>query len=208
MLEGKYLSKEIEEAYNTWSLFPPLVQVSFGINKQIPSECPVKNYMTKNTKIGSTTPEFGYTIMNYSFDSTMAPDGKTVIVIRYESPWDIWKNMDAEKYSDEKENISKDAMDILEKHFPGIKEYIEVIDIATPKTDVEYTGVWKGSYEGFMPSAKNISKSFKMTLPNLNNFYMIGQWLTPGGGLPPSALSGKWVFQIICKKENREFKVN
>jgi phytoene dehydrogenase-like protein len=45
-----------------------------------------------------------------------------------------------------------------------------------------------------------------MTLPKLENFYMIGQWLFPGGGLPPSALSGKWVFQIICKKDRKEFK--
>jgi phytoene dehydrogenase-like protein len=207
MLERKYLSKEIEDAYNNWKLFEPLVQVSFGINKFIQADCPAKSFLNKNISIGSTKPETGYSIMNYSFDPTMAPEGKTTIVMRYESPWNIWKDLDKEKYDQEKKKIEKDAIEILEKLYPGIKQNIDVIDIATPKTDVEFTGVWKGSYEGFFPSVKNITKSLKMTLPNLTNFYMIGQWLTPGGGLPPSTQSGKWVFQLICKKENQEFKI-
>ena len=44
-----------------------------------------------------------------------------------------------------------------------------------------------------------------MTLPKLHNFYMCGQWLFPGGGLPPAAQSGKWVIQLICKKEHKKF---
>jgi hypothetical protein len=34
---------------------------------------------------------------------------------------------------------------------------------------------------------------------------MAGQWLFPGGGLPPSAQTGKWVVQLICKKEKQKF---
>ncbi len=65
---------------------------------------------------------------------------------------------------------------LLEKHYPGITEHIEVVDVATPRTNVRYTGVWKGSYEGFMPTSKNIMKVLDMTLPGLEHFYMIGQW--------------------------------
>jgi phytoene dehydrogenase-like protein len=178
-----------------------------GVNKEIKTEAPVVSYMVKGMKIGSTVLSTSFTIMNYSFDPTMAPEGKTSIVLRYESPWNNWKDLSDDKYKEEKELIKKDATELFEKIYPGIIENIEVIDIATPRTDTEYTGVWKGSYEGFFPSSKNISKSIKMTLPGLDNFYMIGQWLSPGGGLPPSAQSGKWVFQIICKKEGKEFKV-
>ena len=89
--------------------------------------------------------------------------------------------------------------------FPGISEFIEVVDVATPKTDVRYTGVKDGAYEGFLPSKENMMKALDMTLPKLKNFYMAGQWLFPGGGLPPSAQTGKWVVQIICKKEKQTF---
>ena len=41
--------------------------------------------------------------------------------------------------------------------------------------------------------------------PKLNNFYMYGQWLFPGGGLPTSAQSGKWTLQLICKEMNRKY---
>ncbi len=203
MLEGKYLSREIEEAYGTWPLFTPIVQVSFGIAKVIKAECPVQTFLANGRKIGGTLLETGYTIMNYCFDPTMAPEGKTVIVIRYESPWELWKDLVGEAYKTEKKRIEKDAVAIMEKHLPGITAHIEVTDIATPKSDVRYTGVWKGAYEGFMPTSKNITKSLTMTLPGLKNFYMCGQWLFPGGGLPPAAQSGKWVMQLICKDKKK-----
>ncbi|MFA6582440.1 MAG: hypothetical protein WCS79_11595, partial [Paludibacter sp.] len=205
MLESKYISKEIDFAYKNWELFTPIVQVSFGVKKDIPSQFPIIINISKDMIIGKTKLENGYSVMNYSYDSTMAPEGKTTIVLRYDSPWKLWENMEAEEYKAEKKQIQKDATACLEKIYPGISEFIEVIDVATPKTDVKYTGVKDGAYEGFMPSKDNMMKSLKMQLPKLQNFYMAGQWLFPGGGLPPSAQTGKWTIQLICKKEKQKF---
>jgi phytoene dehydrogenase-like protein len=205
MLGGKYLSDQIKDAYATWPLFTPLVQVSFGIDKEVFTEFPVQTYLAGGQKIGGTKLGSGYTIMNYCFDPTMAPTGKTVMVLRYESPWEIWKDLGGEAYIEEKKQVENDSYAIMEKLFPGITEFIEVVDIATPKTDVRYTGVWKGAYEGFMPTSKNITKSINTTLPGLKGFYMCGQWLSPGGGLPPSAQSGKWVIQLMCKQDKKQF---
>lgn len=205
MLGGKYVSKEIDHAYKNWELFTPLVQVSFGINKEIKSDAPIIINSNKGLKIGRTELTAGYSVMNYSHDTTMAPEGKTTIVMRYESPWKLWENLDGEAYKSEKQQIEKDAIEKLELIYPGISEFIEVIDIATPKTDVRYTGVKDGAYEGFMPSKENMMKSLKMTLPKLQNFYMAGQWLFPGGGLPPAAQTGKFAVMLICKKEKMKF---
>ena len=205
MLGGKYQTEQIKDAYTNWPVFTPIVQVSFGINKKIRSAVPTQTFLANGVNIGQTKLNTSYTLMNYSFDSTMAPNEKTVIVMRFESPWNLWKDLSGEEYKAEKKQIEIDALSILEKHVPGINEFIEVIDIATPKTNVRYTGVWKGAYEGFLPTSKNISKSIKMTLPKLHNFYMCGQWLFPGGGLPPAAQSGKWAIQLICKKEHKIF---
>jgi phytoene dehydrogenase-like protein len=208
MLDGKFISKEIDYAYKNWELFTPLVQVSFGIKKVIPSDSPILINISKDKFIGKTKLENGYSVMNYSFDTTMAPEGKTTIVLRYDSPWNLWEKMEANEYKAEKAQIKKDATDFIEKEYPGISEFIEVIDVATPKTDVKYTGVKDGAYEGFMPSKENMMKSLKMQLPDLENFYMAGQWLFPGGGLPPSAQTGKWAVQLICKKEKQQFVSN
>jgi len=208
LLDTKYMSKEIDFAYKYWELFTPIVQVSFGINKVIPSNSPILINISKEMLIGKTKLENGYSVMNYSFDTTMAPEGKTTIILRFDSPWKLWENMDAKEYKAEKLQIQKDATMYLEKEYPGISEFIEVIDVATPKTDVRYTGVKDGAYEGFMPSKNNMMKSLKMQLPGLQNFYMAGQWLFPGGGLPPSAQTGKWAVQLICKKEKQQFISN
>jgi len=208
MLDAKYMSKEIDSAYKNWELFTPIVQVSFGIKKAISSDSPIIINISKGKKIGKTKLENGYSVMNYSFDSTMAPKGKTTIVLRYDSPWKLWEDINENKYRDEKLQIQKDATTFLEKEYPGISAFIEVIDVATPKTDVRYTGVKDGAYEGFMPSKENMMKSLKMQLPGLRNFYMAGQWLFPGGGLPPSAQTGKWAVQLICKKEKLQFVSN
>lgn len=205
MLDGRYTSDEITHAYTNWKLFTPIVQVSFGINKPIQSKAMNISYLFKQAVIGKTKMETGFSIMNYSFDSTMAPEGKTTLVLRYESPWELWESMDEAAYSAEKSTIQKDSTDYLETIYPGISEHIEVIDVATPKTDVSYTGVRNGAYEGFSPSKDNIMKSLSMQLPGLRRFYMIGQWLYPGGGLPPSAQSGKLVVRLICKKEKQAF---
>jgi len=205
MLEGKYISKKIDFAYKNWELFTPLVQVSFGVNKVVEYTSPITINISKNLKIGRTKLEYGYSFMNYSYDTTMAPEGKTSIVMRFDSPWKLWENLEGDDYKNEKLQIEKDAIGFLELEYPGITSYIEVIDVATPKTDVRFTGVKDGAYEGFMPSKENMMKSLDMQLPGLKNFLMAGQWLFPGGGLPPSAQTGKWSVQLICKKEKQKF---
>jgi phytoene dehydrogenase-like protein len=206
MLEGKYINKKISNAYDNWDLFTPLVQVSFGINKIIESEVPVETWIIKDQTIGRTKIRSGYSIMNYCFDPTMAPEGKSVIVVRFDSPWELWKDINASEYKSEKLKIEKDAKVILEKRYPGISSNIEICDIATPLTDVNYTGVWKGSYEGFMPTSKNLMDNINPVIHGLKKFYMAGQWLFPGGGLPPAGQSGKWAIQYICKEEGIDFK--
>jgi phytoene dehydrogenase-like protein len=126
--------------------------------------------------------------------------------MRYESPWDNWKSLTEEEYAAEKARIREDALKLFEKHYPGVTAHVEEADVATPLTDVEYTGVWKGSYEGFLPSSKNLMDNIPPKLPGLKKFYMAGQWLFPGGGLPPAGQSGKWAVQYICKEEKQKFR--
>jgi len=205
MLEGKYVNRKITNAYKNWELFTPIVQVSFGINKKIESEAPVETWIGKDQLIGRTNTIHGYSIMNYCFDRTMAPEGKSVIVMRFDSPWELWKDIEKGEYENEKAQIEKDAKAILEKRYPGISTDIEICDVATPVTDVNYTGVWKGSYEGFMPTSKNLMDNINPSIAGLKKFYMAGQWLFPGGGLPPAGQSGKWAIQYICKEEDLSF---
>ena len=78
-------------------------------------------------------------------------------------------------------------------------------DVATPTTLERYTGNWKGAYMGWQALAETLNMRMKKTLPGLANFYMAGQWVTPGGSLPNSAMSGRHLAQIICNQDKRQF---
>jgi phytoene dehydrogenase-like protein len=56
-----------------------------------------------------------------------------------------------------------------------------------------------------MFSAESFTGSMRKTLPGLDNFYMAGQWVNPGGGMPTAAMSGNHTIQFICKRDNKKF---
>lgn len=199
MLDGKYIPEDIKNAFENWPLFKPLVQVSFGIKKEIKEKQMMTSYLVP-AKIGATETD-SYSISNYSYDPAMAPEGKTTIVLKFQSPYEIWEHLEDNPYEKEKERIKEDAIILLEKTYPGIKDFIEVVDVATPLTDIKYTGVYRAAYEGFMPTKSNMNKTINPIIKGLDNFILAGQWLFPGGGLPPSALSGKWAIEVFHKKE-------
>jgi phytoene dehydrogenase-like protein len=82
--------------------------------------------------------------------------------------------------------------------------------VATPLTYERYTGNWQGSMEGWMITTETMGMAFgkgmDKTLPGLENFYMIGQWVEPGGGLPPAATSARKVIGMICKQDGAKFQ--
>jgi len=43
------------------------------------------------------------------------------------------------------------------------------------------------------------------TLPGLDNFYMIGHWVEPGGNVELSCASGRDVIKEICDTQDRDF---
>jgi len=58
---------------------------------------------------------------------------------------------------------------------------------------------------GWLPSGNSLMMQMKKTLPGLDGFHMIGQWTTPGGGLPPAVSSGRHVVQLLCKWDGKRF---
>ncbi|MEA3253746.1 MAG: hypothetical protein U9Q17_02225 [Chloroflexota bacterium] len=124
----------------------------------------------------------------------------------------IWNNLyqGRKSYKKEKQSIADTVIEQLEKRFPGIRDKVEVVDVATPMTYKRYTGNWQGSFEGWMVTARTLRMMFSRqamskTLPGLDSFYMIGQWVEPGGGVPTAAISARNCMQIICKKGKKQF---
>ena len=145
----------------------------------------------------------------FSFDPTMAPEGKTSAIVMIESRnlawWSGLRENDPQRYREEKRKVGELVVEALEQELGGIKSAVEVVDVATPATWHRYTGNWQGSYEGFLPTRKTMMKNLGFTVPGLANFYMHGQWVAVGGGLPPAGMGGRALARLLCKKHGKRF---
>jgi phytoene dehydrogenase-like protein len=212
MLEGRYLSDDQREAYQSYTLFPSLIYVCLGIGKDL-SALPHMSVFPLKKEIVLEEGAVRLKQLNlrlFTFDPTMAPEEKTAGIVMIESRGiDYWKGLrtaDPAKYKAEKKRVGELVIEALESEFGGIKERVEVVDVATPATWQRYTGNWQGSYEGFLPTRKTMMKNLGFTVPGLDNFHMHGQWVGVGGGLPPAGSNGRILAKKLCKKYSRRFQ--
>jgi phytoene dehydrogenase-like protein len=214
MLNGKYVDEKRREYYSGESeklkVFPSLVVVSLGVNRKFDHESHSLVFpLKKPIAVDESVSHEYLSVRIFNFDSTLAPEGKTSITVglstyNYEFWVDLRKN-DKAKYRQEKERIENEVIEALEEKLGNIKSNVEVTDVSTPASLIRYTDNWKGSFEGWHPGPGTTMLRIAKTLPGLKNFYMIGQWVEPGGGLPPAIMSGRSVAQIICKKDRKKF---
>jgi phytoene dehydrogenase-like protein len=94
---------------------------------------------------------------------------------------------------------------ILERRLPGVRARIETIDVSTPASVVRFTGNWKGSMEGFLPTPGSLFASRRQTLPGLGGFLRVGQWVSPGGGLPTGLMTARAAIQHLCRRDGVAF---
>ena len=212
MLEGKYVDEKIAGYYENMKIFPSLVYVSLGISRTFENEpqqiiFPVE----KPILIDESKSHEDMVIRIFNYDPTLAQKGKTCLTTMFETQnYEYWTDLrenDRKKYKEEKDRIAKEVIDALEKRFGNIKSHVEVYDVATPATFIRYTNNWKGSFEGWLPTADMFTSRMKRELPGLKNFYMIGQWVEPGGGLPTALRSGRNAAQVICRRDKKKFTV-
>jgi phytoene dehydrogenase-like protein len=205
MLGGEFLNEKIKHYYTDFAVFPSYLQVSLGINRSFEGEpSSVAFPLAEPFRIDpeESADYLSYRILN--FDPTLAPDGKTtVIAMMHTYNYQYWKDLrdnDREKYKAEKERVAQFIIDQLDQKIGGIKDHLELVDIASPATVIRYTNNWKGSFEGFLMTRDTGFVSLQKTLPGLDDFFMAGQWVEPGGGVPAALLSGRNLAQVIARR--------
>lgn len=213
MLEGKYGDEKTRKPYEKWPLFPSLIYVSLGVNRTFeeipPSVSGLTFHLKKPVEIGDAVRD-KLSVHLYNQDPTLAPAGKTALTMMMESDYEYWRSLAQNRttYLSKKEEIGRIIVELLEQRFPGISTKVEAIDIATPLTFERYTGNWKGTFEGWLITPENafvLMKPMSQLLPGLKNFYMCGQWVEPGGGLPTAIMSGRRLIKTLCREDQRKF---
>ena len=210
MLGGRFINKRIESRYRNWKLMRPFVMASFGIAREFAGEPWLNMLMLKHPFIAGNQTINGLMVRIFNYSDKFAPKGKTVVQVTFETEWEWWNELhnDQPRYHAEKERLAKEVLQRLETHYPGISSLVEITDVATPYTTWRYTRNYNGAYEGWMPTPEAIMTQIERTLPGLANFYIAGQWVMPGGGVPPCLYSGRHVVQMLCRKDKKSFSTS
>jgi phytoene dehydrogenase-like protein len=213
MLDGKYADAQTREPYESWPTFPSLLYVGLGASRTFEDEpktvSGISFPLQEPMEIGASVRD-RLEVRIFNHDPTLAPEGKTAMVVMLEDEYAYWKALaeDRPVYNERKDQVAGAVIQALDQRYPGLADQIEMVDVATPVTFERYTGNWKGSFEGWLLTPQNAStmmRPMSQTLPGLDNFYMCGQWVEPGGGLPTGVMSGRRLVKALCKEDGREF---
>jgi phytoene dehydrogenase-like protein len=213
MLDGKYVNDEIRAYYAQTPSFPGLnkmnLQISLGVARDISNEPPAMSCLLEEpVTITDSNVDF-LEVELFSYDPSLAPAGKGVVKVVADTSYAYWMGLSKDRglYEAEKEKVASIVIDELDKVIPGIKDQVEIVDVATPLTFERYTGNWQGMQA--WPLGPNLIETaaggFTRTLPGLKSFYMAGQWADASVGLAAAAASGRKLIQMLCEKDGKQF---
>lgn len=140
---------------------------------------------------------FGVTIYDNAFQGYSRPGTSTVALIML-SGYEPWRRFEADyfagnkdAYRVEKERIAQALIDRAEARvIPGLRSMIEVMDAATPLTNVRYTRNPEGAIYGY---EQVLGNSYMTRLPiatPIAGLYYASAWTNPGGGYQPCLQAG------------------
>jgi phytoene dehydrogenase-like protein len=210
MLEGQFGNSDIYKRYRNWKPFPALIYASVGVNRTFSdAPHPVEGMTFELSQpvnfAGKTHTHLNVRVHN--LEPRFAPTGKTVLTSSILTDYESWKPLlaDPVAYEVEKENIARAYIAALEQIWPEISTQVEMCNIATPLTLERITGNYKASITGWLLNPEQGGVAIPKSLPGLDNFWMVGHWVYPGGGLPAGVSTGREIIWRQCRKDGKKF---
>lgn len=209
MLGGEFVTPAIRRMYDGRLPIHSMMQVSLGVRRDLSAEPHWVTHLLPEAVLVAGEPRREIGVKHYCFDPSLAPPGKSVMAIIVRTDYSYWQRIYGRRlYDEEQRQVSDILRAYLEGWHPGLNAAVEYADETTPLSYERYTGNWKGSTCGWLLTPQTMPlliRGVPHTLPGLENFYLAGQWVEPGGSLPLAAASGRNAIQRLCAKEGREF---
>jgi phytoene dehydrogenase-like protein len=137
--------------------------------------------------------------------------GKTSVTVMMWSGYEPWIRFEAdyfagrkEAYRREKDRIAQILIDRTEARvIPDLRSMIEVMDVATPLTNVRYTKNHEGAIVGYEGSMDNSSMNRIKNRTPIKGLYLASAWGNPGGGYSPVMRGGQSTFKDLMEDWGR-----
>ncbi len=204
LLGGRYGLERATHKFEHWEMFDPIVLVSFGVERTF-AGMPATLYVdaVEPFDTGGRKADHLY-LRIYNDDPSFAPPGHTIVQAMLPTEYDYWATRNSD-YHTAKQQLSERTLAAIERYLPGTRETVRMVDVATPLTYWGMARSWRGAYEGWKPSAEALFSHVEKRLEGLDGFFMAGQWVEPGGGIPVAIMSGRQSVQLICAEESSPF---
>jgi prolycopene isomerase len=132
-------------------------------------------------------------------DPGFSPPGTcqvALVTLKYGEPW---LRVPPGRYASEKYRVADNMLTAAETYFPGLRNHIEEIEIATPLTHMRYLGTPTGSIYGF----ENFLKDSELFIPN--QAHIKGLYCAGGSvglcGFQPTLDSGVQTARMLLKEQ-------
>lgn len=159
-------------------------------------------YLQASQSLNSEIPGAAVTSYNAA-DINFSPPGTSVVVITMGAYCGPWLGLGADEYMNAKQRIAEKAIHIAEMVAPNLRDHIEVLEAATPLTNIRYAQNPGGSYAGFAESRMPSKMAQAPSRGPLEGLYFANAWVRIGGGFMPCIFAGHLAVQDVLSDMER-----
>ncbi len=218
LIDKKHLPEDYLDDLKKMKIGPSTFLVFLGVNKDYRSYYPgnthelMINYSSdpeKNLEAMQTGDmnKMAFGIANYSkANPNAAPKGKNAMAITTIVPYDCYnswmKNESYDKYKKLKTRLANILVKRAEKYLPGLTSHVEVMEVATPRTNERYTSNPRGTVFGWANTVDNSMWNRLSQDTPIDNLFLAGAWTLPCGGQSVVLLSGYQAAEMILDMDD------
>jgi phytoene dehydrogenase-like protein len=163
----------------------------YGLYLAVPSELDLtslpRGFYYLSPDDGNETIEWIYLSVPTRYDASLAPTCKQIISMT------IGVRSSAPEFTDwqvDKSAMAARVLSYLDTRTPGLRNNIDFLDSASPKTIARYTLAKDGVAYGWAVLPDQSGDARFPSRTSLKGLYLVGQWTSPGPGVAAVAASG------------------
>ncbi|MHC4269376.1 MAG: phytoene desaturase family protein [Planctomycetota bacterium] len=191
-------NNSVDETYlhkiNTMKESVSFFLLYLGLDNKIDLKGLKRGFYHTSTNTDYIDNDWFYISVPTDVDSSLAPDNKQIISVVV-SLRDNYDNI--EDWTEYKNKMKEYTINYLESFVPDVRNHIEVIDAATPKTLYRYTYNSKGAAYGWAVTVEQTWFNRLQHTTPFNNLFLAGHWTNPGPGVCAVVSSGWRVANMI-----------
>ncbi len=189
---------EVDEAFlhkiNTMRESVSFFLLYLGLDGTIDLRRLKRGFYHTSTNTDFTDNDWFYVSVPTDVDSSLAPGNKQIISVVV-SLRDSYENI--EDWTVYKNKMKEYTINYLENFVPDVRNHVEVIDAATPKTLYRYTYNSKGAAYGWAVTVDQTWFNRLQHTTPFKNLFLTGHWTNPGPGICAVVSSGWRVANMI-----------